>query len=102
MTRRSPSRKEGSPCFANISAIVIPAAASISVSASTKASPSRCARRRPVDVLPDPIKPTSTIERSPSACVSAAMRRSCTLSFISFTGSELMVMPDFSMGIRGI
>src|SRR5215510_8777839 len=45
----------------------MPAAASISVSASTKGSLSRAARRRPMVDLPTPIMPTSTIERPASA-----------------------------------
>src|SRR3954469_24825476 len=42
----------------------IPAAVSISWSASTKGNPSRAASRRPTVVLPTPMVPTSTIERS--------------------------------------
>src|SRR5215468_9479495 len=45
----------------------MPAAASISVSASTKGSLSRAARRLPMVDLPTPIMPTSTIERPASA-----------------------------------
>src|SRR3954464_16091861 len=47
--------------------MVMPAAASISVSASTKGSLSLRAMRRPMVDLPTPIMPTSTIERAPSA-----------------------------------
>src|SRR3546814_19514603 len=44
--------------------MVMPAARSISVSASAKGRPSRCARRRPIVDLPTPISPTSTIGRA--------------------------------------
>ena len=64
ITRRSPSRKWASPNFAKISEIVMLAARSISSSASAKAMPSRIASRRPIVDLPDPIRPTSTIDRS--------------------------------------
>src|ERR1051326_5944301 len=40
-----------------------PAACSISASASRKGRPSRAASRRPIEVLPAPINPTSTIRR---------------------------------------
>ena len=45
----------------------MPAAASISVSASRNGSRSRADSRRPMVDLPAPIMPTSTIERAPSA-----------------------------------
>ena len=45
----------------------LPAARSISSSASTKGRPSRGARRRPTADLPQPGMPTSTIDRLPSA-----------------------------------
>ncbi len=67
MTRASPARKYGSPCLSKISGMVMPAALSISVSASTKGMPSRVASLRPIDDLPAPIMPTSTMERRPSA-----------------------------------
>ena len=67
ITRASPARKYGSPCAAKISGMVMPAAFSISVSASTNGMPSRAASRRPIDDLPAPIMPTSTTERRPSA-----------------------------------
>jgi hypothetical protein len=60
ITRCSPARKCGSPWRAKISAIEMPAARSISVSASTKGRRSASARRRPMAVLPAPIRPTST------------------------------------------
>ena len=55
-----------------MSGIVMPAAVSISLSASTKAMPSRSASRRPIEDLPAPIMPTSTTERAPSAATIAA------------------------------
>src|SRR5580700_11745168 len=54
-----------------MSAIDMPAADSISVSASTKTMFRRAASRRPIEDLPAPIMPTSTIERRPSAAASA-------------------------------
>ena len=57
ITRRSPSRKCASPKRSKISEIVIPAARSISSSASTNGIPSRCARRRPIVDLPDAHQP---------------------------------------------
>ena len=50
----------------------MPAAASISVSASRNGSRSRAASRRPMVDLPAPIMPTSTTERVPSAAVISA------------------------------
>src|SRR3546814_6526404 len=47
-----------------MSEIVMPAARSISSAAAAKRMPSRGARRRPMVDLPDPISPTSTIDRS--------------------------------------
>ncbi len=49
----------------------MPAAFSISVSASTNGIPSRLASRRPIEDLPAPIMPTSTTERAPSAATMA-------------------------------
>src|SRR4051794_19872258 len=43
--------------------MVQPAANSISASASRNGNPSRAARRRPIEVFPAPIKPTSTMLR---------------------------------------
>jgi hypothetical protein len=66
--------------MAKMSPMLMPAAFSISASASTKAMPRRSATRRPIDDLPAPIMPTSTIERRPSAAVTAASglaARSC-------------------------
>src|SRR5262245_53057454 len=54
-----------------MSGIDMPAAFSISVSASTNGMPSRCARRRPTEDLPAPIMPTSTTERRPRAAAMA-------------------------------
>jgi hypothetical protein len=62
ITRRSPSRKLGSPKRSNISAILWSAASSISSSESANGRPSRFARRRPTVDLPAPISPTSTID----------------------------------------
>src|SRR6266852_6453479 len=55
-----------------MSSMVMPAAASISASASTKGMPSRAASLRPMDDFPAPIIPMSTIERLPSAATSVA------------------------------
>ena len=66
MTRASPLRKSASPWRAKISAMLMPAAFSISLSASTKGMPRRAPSRRPIDDLPTPIMPTSTIERRPA------------------------------------
>ena len=52
-------------------------ARSISTSASTKSSPSRWASRRPTVVLPAPIKPTSTIERSTERAGSGVKAGAC-------------------------
>ena len=74
ITRASPSRKCGSPWFSKMSGIDIPAAASISVSASRNGSRSRADSRRPMVDLPAPIIPINTIERLPSAAVISASR----------------------------
>src|SRR5260221_11035056 len=55
-----------------MSGIDMPAAASISVSASRNGSRSRADSRRPMVDLPAPIMPTSTTERVPSAVVISA------------------------------
>src|SRR5271156_434830 len=47
--------------------MVQPAAASISASASRNGNPSRAASRRPIEVLPAPISPTTTMLRPASA-----------------------------------
>src|SRR3954452_7204990 len=72
ITRASPSLKCRSPWFSNISDIDIPAAASISVSASTNGIRSRADSRRPIVDLPAPIMPTSTTERVPRAAMISA------------------------------
>src|SRR5262245_8657048 len=74
ITRASPERNSGSPRVAKISSIDMPAAISISASASTNGMSSRCARRRPIDDLPAPIMPTSTIARPLRAATIAASR----------------------------
>src|ERR1700733_16022139 len=58
-----------------------PPAVSISESPSTNGTPSRAARRRPIDDLPTPIMPTSTIERGPKRPKIAAAE---ACSFSSF------------------
>ena len=55
-----------------MSGMLIPAAVSISLSASANGMPSRAAKRRPIEDLPAPIMPTSTTERAPSAATIAA------------------------------
>ena len=49
----------------------MPAAFSISGSASTNGTPSLPASLRPIEDLPAPIMPTNTTERDPSAATSA-------------------------------
>src|SRR5271163_1837017 len=61
--------------------MLMSAAVSISESASTNGTPSRAARRRPMDDLPTPIMPTSTIERGPKRPRIAAAE---ACSFVSF------------------
>ena len=63
MTLRSSRRNSGSPYLAKISATVMPAAASISWSASANGTSSRAASRLPMEVLPAPIMPTSATVR---------------------------------------
>src|SRR5499427_3524599 len=64
MTRASPERKEGSPWASKISAIDMPAASSISASASAKGMPSRAASRRPIEDLPDPDRKSTRLNSS--------------------------------------
>ena len=90
MTRFSPARKYGSPCLSKISGMVMPAALSISVSASMKGIPSRAASLRPIDDLPAPIMPTSTIERLPSARTTADSRP-FSAGFLNGTVNHAMV-----------
>jgi hypothetical protein len=52
--------------------MLIPAAVSISLSASANGTPSRAASRRPIEDFPAPIMPMSTTEREPSAATRAA------------------------------
>src|SRR6476659_120126 len=78
MTRASPARNSASPRTASISLIVMPAAFSISTSASTNGMPRRSARRRPIEDLPAPIMPTSVTVRGPSAATIAASGRPAT------------------------
>lgn len=58
--RRSPSRKLGSPRRSKICRIFMPAAASTSVSESTKGRPSCAASVRPTLLFPEPGMPTMT------------------------------------------
>ena len=82
ITRASPARKSDSPRMAKMSEMVMPAAFSISASASTNGMPSRSATRRPIDDLPAPIMPTSTAERRPSAATMAALSSGCAGNFM--------------------
>ncbi len=59
----SRSRNAGSPRRANSSAIVQPASASITSSTSTNRQPSRAASNGPTVLLPEPMKPVSTMRR---------------------------------------
>src|SRR5215831_791573 len=52
--------------------MVMPAAASISVSASMNRRPSSVASLRPIEDLPAPIMPTRTMERWPNLATTAA------------------------------
>jgi hypothetical protein len=72
ITRASPSLKCASPWVSKISGIDIPAAASISTSASRKGSRNRADSRRPMVDLPAPIMPISTTDRAPSAAAISA------------------------------
>ena len=83
ITRRSPSRNSRSPKRSNSSAMVQPAASSISASASRKGRPSRAARRRPIEVLPAPISPTSTMLRPAIQAGSGQLSFRPTVSFIA-------------------
>src|SRR5471030_356102 len=63
MTRRSPFLNSVSPKRSKNSEIEQPAARSISSSASTNGRSRRCASRRPMALLPAPIRPTSATVR---------------------------------------
>src|SRR3569832_1131172 len=76
--------------------MVMPAALSISVSASMNGMPSRAARRRPIDDLPAPIMPTSTTERLPSA----RWMRASGLSSACF-GTAPLTIPSFQIVVTG-
>ena len=65
----------------------MPAAFSISTSASTNGMPSRLASLRPTDDLPAPIMPTSTTERRPSAALSDAC--GCGVAPLCVTTSDM-------------
>ncbi|SPE24885.1 hypothetical protein SBA5_470006 [Candidatus Sulfotelmatomonas gaucii] len=60
---RSRSRKAASPSRRKSSGIVQPASAAITSSTSTKLQPSRRATSGPTVVLPEPMKPVSTMQR---------------------------------------
>src|SRR3954447_5342181 len=72
-----------------MSGIDMPAAASISVSASINGSRSREDSRRPMVDLPAPIMPTSTTERIPSAAVISASKDAVGLAGETASGIEL-------------
>ena len=63
MAARSRSRNAASPSRAKISGMVQPASAAITSSASTKLQPSRRASSGPTVLLPEPMKPVSTMRR---------------------------------------
>ena len=63
--------------------IVFWAEISISSSTSTKGSPRRAAIRRPTDDFPQPINPTITIERWPSASRNSLTVPASTHDFIA-------------------
>ncbi len=67
ITFASRSRKNASPWSAKISLMDFWATRSISSSVSMKGSASRVARRLPIEDFPQPMRPTSTSERRPSA-----------------------------------
>src|SRR5882757_4609672 len=77
-----------------MSGIDMPAAVSISLSASVKGSRSRAAIRRPMVDLPAPIIPTSTIDRGPSAAVMSASR-------LGLVGAGTAVSDIKKLGYRG-
>ena len=90
ITRCSPKRNSASPRVEKISGMVMPAARSISASASLKGMPKRCANLLPIDVFPAPIMPTSTIVRVPKAALSARVSSVSvrfTGEFTSFTSA---------------
>src|SRR3954451_10661921 len=72
-----------------MSGIDMPAAASISVSASINGSRSREDSRRPMVDLPAPIMPTSTTERIPSAAVISASKDAVGLAGETASGIKL-------------
>src|SRR5215472_3205287 len=57
----SRARKAGSPFSAKMRETARPSRCSIRVSRSTKRQPRRCARARPTVLLPEPMKPVSTM-----------------------------------------
>ena len=66
-----------------------PAASSISASASRNGRPSRAASRRPIEVLPAPISPTSTMLR-PARAAGSGVAASFNAGAFS---TELRVIP---------
>jgi hypothetical protein len=71
-----------------MSGIDMPAAASISMSASRNGSRSRADSRRPMVDLPAPIMPTSTTERAPSAAMISASWDALALAGEAVSGIE--------------
>ena len=94
ITRVSPARKYGSPWAAKISVMVMPAAFSISASASMNGTPSRAASLRPTEDLPAPIMPTSTSERGPSAAASGCCgcAAAALLAALSVAKSDMLYL----------
>src|SRR3546814_10566382 len=75
-----------------MSEMVMPAAHSISSSASAKGRPSRCARRRPIVDLPAPISPTRTTVR---VRIAAGMADARLFGFLLLF---LAAIPPYSRG----
>src|SRR5882672_1293246 len=93
ITRASPSLKYGSPWVSKMSGIDIPAAASISISASRNGSRNRVDNRRPMVDLPAPIMPTSTTERVPSAALMSASWDALVLAGEAVSGIKIALSP---------
>ena len=96
MTRRSPSRNTASPRLRKISSIVSPAAVSISLSESKNGRFSRAARRRPIFVLPAPIRPTRTTVRRGDESL-RPRRRSGPWAGLQVQRAPLSPSPPFRM-----
>src|SRR5690606_18453758 len=73
--------------------MVLPAAAPISSSASTKGRSSLALNRRPTDVFPQPIRPTMTSDLLPSA-LRIVSARSHAVALCCFTSQPIRTMTE--------